>query len=62
LFLIEMDKVVPWAGMIALIEPHYPKCEGGPPVYPLMVMLYSLDAELVRLQRSSNGGGVVRDG
>ncbi len=29
LFLIEMDQVVPWKGLIALIEPHYPKGEGG---------------------------------
>ena len=25
--------------MIALIEPHYPKGEGGSPAYPLMAML-----------------------
>ncbi|EIW1552588.1 hypothetical protein MBS10_005519 [Klebsiella pneumoniae] len=31
LFLIEMDRVVPWKGLIALIEPHYPKGEGGRP-------------------------------
>ncbi|AKF48626.1 hypothetical protein PsyrB_26015 [Pseudomonas syringae pv. syringae B301D] len=24
LFLIEMDQVVPWKGLIALIEPYYP--------------------------------------
>jgi transposase, IS5 family len=39
LFLIEMDQVVPWKGLIALIEPHYPKGEGGRPSYPLMAML-----------------------
>lgn len=39
LFLIEMDRVVPWKGLIALIEPHYPKGEGGSPAYPLMAML-----------------------
>lgn len=39
LFLIEMDQVVPWSGLIALIEPHYPKGEGGRPAYPLMAML-----------------------
>ncbi|AZZ47428.1 IS5/IS1182 family transposase [Pseudomonadaceae bacterium SI-3] len=39
LFLIEMDRVVPWTGLIALIEPHYPKGEGGRPAYPLMAML-----------------------
>ncbi|AKF45408.1 Transposase domain (DUF772) [Pseudomonas syringae pv. syringae B301D] len=39
LFLIEMDQVVPWKGLIALIEPYYPKGEGGRPAYPLMAML-----------------------
>jgi len=39
LFLIEMDQVVPWKGLIALIDPHYPKGEGGRPAYPLMAML-----------------------
>ncbi|MGU2280011.1 IS5-like element ISAch1 family transposase [Pseudomonas aeruginosa] len=39
LFLIEMDRVVPWKGLIALIEPYYPKGEGGRPAYPLMAML-----------------------
>lgn len=24
-FLAEMDQVVPWTGLVALIEPHYPK-------------------------------------
>ena len=31
LFLIEIDRVVLWQGLIALIEPHYPKGEGGFP-------------------------------
>lgn len=39
LFLIEMDQVVPWKGLIALIEPHYPKGDGGRPAYPLLAML-----------------------
>lgn len=39
LFLMEMDEVVPWKDLVALIEPHYPKGEGGRPAYPLMVML-----------------------
>ena len=38
-FLIEMDQVVPWKGLVALIEPYYPKGEGGHPAYPLMAML-----------------------
>ena len=24
-FLAEMEQVVPWSGLVALIEPHYPK-------------------------------------
>jgi IS5 family transposase len=31
-----MDQVVPWK---ALIEPYYPKGEGGRPAYPLLAML-----------------------
>ncbi|WP_324746126.1 IS5 family transposase [Pseudomonas veronii] len=38
-FLIEMDQGLPWEGLIALIEPHYPKGEGGRPSYPLLAML-----------------------
>jgi IS5 family transposase len=38
-FLLEMDQVVPWKGLIALIEPYYPKGDGGRPAYPLMAML-----------------------
>ena len=38
-FLVEMDQVVPWKGLIALIEPHYPKGAGGRPAYPLMAIL-----------------------
>jgi IS5 family transposase len=38
-FRIEMDQVVPWKGLIALIEPHYPKGEGGRPAYPLVAVL-----------------------
>ncbi|AZE56884.1 Mobile element protein [Pseudomonas synxantha] len=39
-FLTEMDKVVPWKGLIALIEPYFPNGEGGRPAYPLMVILH----------------------
>ena len=40
-FLAEMEAVVPWAALIALIEPHYPKAskKGGLPPYPLATML-----------------------
>ena len=40
-FLSEMDAVVPWARLTALIEPHYPKAgpKGGRPPMPLEIML-----------------------
>ena len=40
-FLSEMDAVVPWPGMLALIGPHYPKVgpKGGRPPMPLETML-----------------------
>jgi IS5 family transposase len=40
-FLAEMDRVVPWARLCALIEPHYPKvgAKGGRPPKPLETML-----------------------
>jgi IS5 family transposase len=38
-FLQEMDRVVPWARLCALIEPHYPKAGNGRPPVPLERML-----------------------
>jgi IS5 family transposase len=38
-FLAEMDPVVPWAGLVALIEPYYPKAGMGRKPYPLETML-----------------------
>ena len=38
-FLAEMDAVVPWAALLALIEPHYPKAGKGRRPYLLEVML-----------------------
>ncbi|WP_324730936.1 IS5 family transposase [Pseudomonas paeninsulae] len=38
-YLIEMDQVVPWEGLITLIEAHETKGEGGRPPYPLMAIL-----------------------
>jgi IS5 family transposase len=38
-FLAEMNAVVPWARLTALIEPHYPKGTGGRPPMPLERML-----------------------
>lgn len=38
-FLAEMDKVVPWQELCALIEPHYPKPGRGRPPVPLQRLL-----------------------
>lgn len=40
-FLAEMEAVVPWTRVLALIEPHYPKAgpKGGRPPMPLETML-----------------------
>src|SRR5450432_3878167 len=39
LFLEEMEQVVPWAELCALIEPYYPKAGGGRPPVGLERML-----------------------
>ncbi len=38
-FLAEMERVVPWGELCALIGPVYPKGEGGRPAVPLERML-----------------------
>jgi transposase, IS5 family len=38
-FLDEMNRVVPWQKLIALIEPHYPKGKTGRPPFPIATML-----------------------
>lgn len=40
LFLTEMDQVVPWKGLIVLIEPHYPKGKGGRAAFAFMALLH----------------------
>ena len=38
-FLEEMQQIVPWAELQALVEPHYPKGENGRPPVGLSIML-----------------------
>ncbi len=38
-FLAEMERVVPWDALLALIEPHYPKAGRGRHPYPIAPML-----------------------
>ena len=44
LFLEEMDRIVPWSGLVELIQPHYPRGEHGRPPVGLerMLRLYFL--------------------
>jgi len=44
-FLAEMDQVVPWNGLLKLIEPYYPKAGGGRKPYPLETMLHLFQTE-----------------
>jgi transposase, IS5 family len=39
MFLEEMDRIMPWAELESLIEPHYPKEGKGRPPVGLRVML-----------------------
>jgi IS5 family transposase len=38
-FLEEMEQIVPWAELHALVEPYYPKGKKGRPVMGLSIML-----------------------
>jgi IS5 family transposase len=38
-FLEEMERVVPWAQLVALIEPHSPRAKTGRPPFPIETML-----------------------
>jgi IS5 family transposase len=38
-FLEQMEQVVPWADLIALLAPYYPEGKNGRPPFPLMTML-----------------------
>jgi transposase, IS5 family len=38
-FLAEMDQIVPWKRLCAVVEPHYPKGKGGRPAIALERML-----------------------
>ena len=38
-FLDEMERVVPWADLVALVEPHSPRAKTGRPPFPIATML-----------------------
>jgi len=39
IFLVRMDKLIPWKRLESIIEPHYPKAGNGRRPYPLSTML-----------------------
>ena len=53
-FFAEMDEVVLWSGLLALIEPYYPKAGGGRKRYPHgnHVAQVGADIEFTRLPGS----------
>jgi hypothetical protein len=55
--LSEMEAVVPWQALIALIEPHDPKAskKGGRPPYPLATIADPPVAAVVFAERSGHG-------
>ncbi|OLH08191.1 transposase [Xanthomonas oryzae pv. oryzae] len=54
-FLAEMDQVVPWKGLLALIEPHYPKSgQPGRQPYRLETMLRIRWSQLASATRQLN--------
>ncbi len=60
-FLAEMDAVIPWARLLALIEPHYPKAgQGRQPHAAGADAAHLLHAELVQPVRPGGRGRAVR--
>lgn len=57
----EMEQVIPWGELAAVIEPYYPKPEGAgrPPVGIERMPAHPLPATLVHSVRSRRGGGSV---
>lgn len=38
-FLEQVEKVVPWAALVQIVAPHYPKSKTGRPPFPIETML-----------------------
>ena len=59
-FLEEMEQVVPWQALLKVIEPVYPVAGRGRRPYPDGINTAGApDAELVRVERSGDGGSTV---
>ncbi|MBM2811713.1 MAG: family transposase [Chloroflexi bacterium] len=55
-FLAEMDAVIPWARLLALIEPHYPQAGNGTQPLPMERLLLHDVALHCRDHASSSTG------
>jgi hypothetical protein len=63
LFLDEMEQIVPWAELLALVEPHYAKAGNGTAACgPVDHAAYLLRAAVVQPVRPRRGRGVIRVG
>jgi hypothetical protein len=61
-FLEEMERVVPWRELCALVEPHYPKPGNGRPPVGVDRMLRIYSAAVVQPVGPGSGRGAVRLG
>ena len=60
-FLDEMEKVVPWADLVALVLPYLPEGKRGrPPFSPETMLRIPFHAAVVRVERSGDGRGASR--
>ncbi|ABJ89848.1 IS1479 transposase [Xanthomonas oryzae pv. oryzae KACC 10331] len=63
IFLAEMERIVPWKRLLALIEPHYP-VSGRPGRHAVRAgedVADSSVAAVVCVERSGDGRGIARD-
>jgi IS5 family transposase len=61
-FLAEMDQVVPWKALLALIEPHYPKMgRPGRQPYALTTMLRIHFLQQVARVSEAHPGGMMKE-
>src|SRR5207249_4600078 len=58
-FLDEMDRVIPWARWVALIEPHYPKA--GPGRRLMLHIATIVDATIINAPPSTKNRDRARD-
>ena len=59
-FLAQMERVVPWAALVALIAPYYPEGRTGRPPFALETMLrVHLPSAMVQPVGPGDGGSLL---